>query len=170
MSTGAHEGASGSGAEPEAGGTGRDLHEWAGRAWPEHDWAAATVAHGAFHEVVLLPSVVARVAIGDRARQRTEREASLLTAVTALQVPVATPTVVGTPVTIAGRCGQRTTRVVGEHREEAGWPEVREEFAALLGALAEVPVVAEKVGTAADWIPTPRHWCGGVRWSQLVAE
>lgn len=148
-------------------GNDRELRAWAARAWPEHDWSAARLAHGAFHEVLLLPTVVARVATGDHARQRTERESALLGAVTALGLPVGTPAVLGPPVHAAGRSGQRTTVVTGEHREQAPWPEVRDGFAALLAGLCAVPLDA---GVPRAGLPGPRQWCGGSGWPQLVAE
>ena len=157
-----------------------DLRAWANHAWPEHDWSVARVAHGAFHHVLLLSTVVARVATGDRGRQRTEREASVLAAVTALRLSVATPAVLGPPVTTYGRSGQRTTVVAGEHREQAPWREVREGFAALLSQLAAVPVAdgrgvagageAVMSSSATGGLGAPRQWCGGAAWPQLVTE
>lgn len=143
-----------------------DLRAWAARAWPEHDWTRATLARGAFHDVLVLsPVLVARIPIGARGHRRAEREAAVLAAVAALGLPVQTPAPLGDPVEAEGRSGQCSTFVAGELREQASWCEVRDGFAEALDALGSDHRTEDLVA-----VPGPRQWCGGDEWTAIVAD
>ncbi|TDE88810.1 aminoglycoside phosphotransferase family protein [Occultella glacieicola] len=140
-----------------------DVRDWAARAWPSHDWAHARLAHGAFHRIAVLEqTVVARVAFGDDAIERTAREVRTLHVVAALGLPVTTPRPLGEIVTSGGAAGILTTFVPGV-ASDAPWPRVREPLAALLERLrATAP---PDVG-----LSPPRAWCGGSSWPRIVAD
>lgn len=146
-------------------GDGGAVRRWLRENWPTRRWQAATLLHGAFHEVaVLADDVVARVATGPGAEGRVEREARAHAVVASSGLRVTVPEVVAGPLSADGRTGFLTSFVPGTHRLDAEWADVRSGLADLLDALGEVDPVAV-VG-----LPEVRAWCGGDHWPAVVRD
>lgn len=124
------------------------------------------MTRGAFHEVAVLEDVVARVATGDAARERTDREAATLRAVAPLGLSLDVPHCVGGPVHLGGVSGLLCTFVPGHAQPDAPWEEVRDGMARVLAALRAVR--PEDHGHAT--LPTVRAWCGGPGWTAIVKK
>ncbi|WP_154795998.1 phosphotransferase family protein [Occultella kanbiaonis] len=140
-----------------------DVRDWAARAWPGHDWFRARLAHGAFHRIAVLEqTVVARVAFGADAIERTDREVRTLHVVADLGLPVTTPCPLGEIVRLDGAAGILTTFVPGA-ASDAPWPGVREPLVALLDSL-------RRIAPGDAGLPGARAWCGGPQWPRIVAE
>lgn len=137
-----------------------DVRHWAAEVWPGYDWSGADVRHGAFHQVALADDVVARVAFGRTAAQRTGRQEMILRAVATVDLPVPVPRLVA-PAVVAGQGAGLLMTCVPGGSTEAAWPELRDGFASLLAAFGDVEEVA---------LPPARSWCGGEQWLQILSE
>ncbi|EYR63488.1 hypothetical protein N866_20270 [Actinotalea ferrariae CF5-4] len=143
-----------------------DARGWAAAAWPDDDWSRARVEHGAFHEVLVLPTgPVARLTDGRGHRERTQREAAVTSVVAGLDLGVPVPTPLSEPVTADGVTGVLVSRVAGEPRSASHWSDVRHGMVQLLDRLRAV----HRDGATAA-LPPVRSWCGGASWPALVRE
>lgn len=145
---------------------GEKPHRWAGRVWPDYDWARAELEHGAYHEVLLLPrGPVARLTDGLGHEHRMRRETEVMSLLAHLPTPLPVPRPLSPPVSEGGRSGVLISRVDGRSREGAPWPLVRAGLTRALVALRGAPEIE-----TARRLPPPRHWCGGQAWPEVVAE
>ncbi|MFB9904026.1 aminoglycoside phosphotransferase family protein [Allokutzneria oryzae] len=127
--------------------------------WPEHDWPAARYRHGAFHDVLVLPEVVARITTDVARVEREHRTSELLRRV---DFPFAVPKTLSGPRSHGGRTGVLVSRLDGELRPDIAWADAATELAAALSALSEADPPAG--------LPEPRTWCGGQRWPSIVMD
>jgi aminoglycoside phosphotransferase (APT) family kinase protein len=118
--------------------------------------------YGAFHQVAVSGDVVARVASGKDHKQRVGCEALALQQTAAMDLPFDMPRLLSGPITIAGGSGILTTRVFGQQIEAARWSAVCDAFRTAIDALHQVPA---RRGAG---LPSPRTWCGGRTWPDLV--
>ncbi len=140
------------------------LADWLQRCWPAHDWARADVRHACFHDVAILaPDVVARVSRHGDQTARVHRERSVLVALSAVSLPFRVPRSLSDVVAHAGRAGMLATYVPGESRADISWAEAAGPFAEVLKSFSRVDVAAVR-----GRLPTPRAWCGGERWPEVV--
>lgn len=84
-----------------------------------------------------------------------------MSAVAALQLPIAVPAVVSGPVTHGERTGVLTSLVPGRHRSGVAWRDVGSALIAILEAL-------HRSSHAHDRLAPPRDWCGGAEWPSIV--
>ena len=127
--------------------------------WPEHDWSAARYRHGAFHDVLVLPEVVARVTTDADRVAREHRTALLLSGV---DLPFAVPKPLSEPRSHDGRTGMLVSRLDGQFHPDITWEEAASEFAEALDALSAV--------VPPPGLPAPRVWCGGEQWPAVVMD
>jgi aminoglycoside phosphotransferase (APT) family kinase protein len=74
------------------------------------------------------------------------------------------PVLLAGPITTASGSGILTTRVSGQQVEAAVWSAVSDGFRTALDALHQVSEMS------ALELPSPRTWCGGRRWPDLVED
>ena len=146
---------------------GADVRAVASRFWPEWDWTAAHVTHGAFHKVALHPEgLVVRVAIGRDAAARTARERGILSALSRTTVSVPLPEPLDTPAAAIAAGASLVSRVSGRpgERADASSADGFAAYGAALRSLRDVPL------PRLDELPVPRAWCGGPAWPSVVAD
>lgn len=141
-----------------------DPRAWAASTWPSLDWGPADVLSGAFHDVVCLPDVAARIARGTGHRHRTHRDAGILRICADLDLPYLLPQTLGEPVSRLSRTGLLTTLLPGHVLPTAIWSDVRDTFLSALGAFGQV--TADQVAG----LPAPRSWCGAASWPDVVQD
>lgn len=134
--------------------------------WPDLPWKGARGAHGAFHQVLLLPPVAAlRVRTGIAHEEAIDREHSLAAALSSARLPV--PRLLREPVHAAGWSAMAVELVQGEGREPRTWEQDGSDLLELLDTLT---AAGEQHPELADSLPPARAWCGGARWPDLVDE
>ena len=140
-----------------------DLRGWLAARWPDYDWRRGSIVHGAFHQVVLCgTSAVARIAPVSR---YSDAEADTARAVARLGLSVAVPRLLAPPVRDARRHAVLLSFVPGEIRTgDTSWELVRPGLEALLEEFRALPR-----DDGFRW-PSPRAWCGGDRWPDVVDE
>ncbi|UQN28264.1 aminoglycoside phosphotransferase family protein [Brachybacterium kimchii] len=135
--------------------------------WPEHDWSGADMHRGAFHQVLTAPDgPTVRAIQGQRGRERSRREASVLVTLDAGRLSLVVPRVIGGPI----------------------WSEVPRTWLTLMTTAPGAPTVdlqacssqrvvayAETLDSlraaslrVGDTLPPVRAWCGGQRWPGIV--
>lgn len=137
---------------------------WLASVWPDHNWADARVYHGAFHQIAVVGDVVARFADGHDHRERVGREALIVQRIARMSLTLDVPGLLAGPITTASGSGILTTRVPGHQIEAGVWSAVSDGFRTALDSLHQVPEMS------ALELPSPRTWCGGRRWPELVEK
>ncbi|MHA6760275.1 aminoglycoside phosphotransferase family protein [Streptacidiphilus sp. PAMC 29251] len=135
----------------------------AGAMLPGQSLAAAALARGGSHEVVLLPgTAVVRIASNPTAVAALPRRTELLRRLADLGLPFAVPTPLSEVVTVEGRTAVVLSWVDGTPcaKGEGGEPK---ELASLLGSLREVDC-----GPLADVLGVPHEYAGGDRWAEVM--
>lgn len=146
-----------------AGEGGAELRRWASIAFPERDWGPAEHHHGAFHDVLVLPSEVAlRVPTGADGAVRAAREVEVVRAAQQVQLGVAVPEALSGVVHRDGASGYLVGAVPGAPAPPAAWTGLKDAFAELLAGLASAPGL--------QGLPPVRAWCGGERFPDVVAR
>lgn len=140
------------------GSQGDTAREWVGRVFAGFG-QDSSVAHGAFHEVLIAPERVARVLLGGDQKARADREHANHAALPECIGDVHVPTVQSRVVTDAGFTGYLLTAVPGEGRDVT-WADAREPLAEVLDALHQIP--------APQGLAHPRAWCGGTQLVDIV--
>lgn len=133
------------------------------REWVELVFAAfgpeSSVAHGAFHEVLIAQDRVARVLLGGDQMARAGREHANHAALPERIGDVHVPAVQSRVVTGAGFTGYLLTAVPGKSRDVT-WADAREPLTEVLDALHRTP--------APQGLAHPRAWCGGTQLAEIV--
>jgi aminoglycoside phosphotransferase (APT) family kinase protein len=131
---------------------------------PGVDLAAATLARGQFHDVVLIEDVAAvRIARRPEAGRLLERRSRLLRAMAALDLPFAVPEPLGEVMEVDGRAAVVTAWVPGAAQPRGTGDPQR--LAALLAALRDVPL--EGVEPLLD---EPHAYAGRSGWLRLMHD
>lgn len=134
--------------------------------WPDLPWQHLTTAHGAFHQVLLLPPVAAiRIRTGRGHREQTVRELSTAAALADAGLPVPRP--LRSPASGQDWSAATVEHVDGDGRDPRSWAEDR---GALLTVLERWGAAGAAHPELAEALPAARAWCGGARWPELVEE
>ncbi|GAB3915463.1 phosphotransferase [Microlunatus endophyticus] len=133
--------------------------------WPDHDWPAAEVLHGAFHVVMIPPGddVVLRVVTGRGFDARCTREVGIVRTLAATILPLPVPKLLADPITTAEWSAYLVSRLPGRPLDtEDSDPVPTEDYRQILYGFAQLDP-----SRLAD-LPTPRSWCGGDEWPGIV--
>jgi len=142
-----------------------ELRRIAAEQWPDHDWAAAEVLHGAFHVVMIPPDdrVVLRVVTGTGFAARCEREVDVIRTLTAVELPLPVPELLAGPIISGDWSAYVIGRIPGEPlAAEELEPVPTGDYRQILDDLGQVD--PSRLGD----LPAPRSWCGGDGWPGIV--
>lgn len=142
------------------------VRTFAARHWPDFDWSAATLRHGAFHDVlVCVDGPVLRMAGGGDHESRAAREARTMLTLATSSLRTRTPLPLSGVISEYGRSGVLTTAIAGVERPDQAWDDqLHAAYRGLLDDLARVPV------TELGCLDPARTWCGGQEWPTIVGK
>ncbi|WP_349310832.1 aminoglycoside phosphotransferase family protein [Microbacterium sp. MM2322] len=144
-----------------------DVRVVAARFWPEWDWSAARATNGAFHQVAVLPDgPVARVTIGRDGSRRAAREHRILRILSTSDFPLRIPEPLATSEEATAAGAVLMSQVPGRPSlDVADRSQFRMKvYAETLTLFRQIPV------SCLTDLPPPRSWCGGMLWTEIVAE
>lgn len=144
-----------------------ELVEAALARWPQHQWGAGELHHGAFHLVLTAPEGPSlRATVGRGGRARSRREADTLLALETARFAFAVPQVLDGPYRsdLAETWITSMTTVAGEPTSDlSNCSEQR------ISAYEEVLTMLRAASLALrNSLPPVRAWCGGDRWPIIV--
>lgn len=134
--------------------------------WPEHQWHAGDLHHGAFHFVLIAPNGPSiRATLGQHGRERSRREANTLLTLEAAQLPLTIPQVLDGPHWAKPPRTWMTslTTVPGSPAADLTTCSTQR-----ISAYAAIMNTLRAASSACDSLPPVRAWCGGDRWPDIV--
>lgn len=134
--------------------------------WPEHQWQAGDLHQGAFHLVLTAPGGPSiRATLGQRGRERSQREANTLLTLEAAHLPLTVPQVLDGPLWVEPSRTWITTLTT-----VPGSPatDLTTCSAQRISAYAEVLNTLRATSAVCGSLPPVRTWCGGDRWPEIV--
>ncbi|MEU8892576.1 aminoglycoside phosphotransferase family protein [Streptomyces sp. NPDC048442] len=137
----------------------------AGAMLPGESLAAAVLARGGSHEVVLLPGIAAvRIASNSTALAALPRRTELLRRLADLDLPFTVPAPLSEVRTVEGRTAVVLSWVDGKPCPKGAGGEPKE-LASLLGSLRDVDC-----GPLAEVLGVPHEYAGGARWAEVMLQ
>lgn len=134
--------------------------------WPEHQWHAGDLHHGAFHLVLTTPDgPTVRATLGQRGRERSRREANTLFTLEAAQLPLTIPRILDGPY-----WAQPPRMWITSVTTVPGSPtdDLTTCSAQRISAYATVLNTLREASSACHSLPPVRAWCGGDQWPDIV--
>lgn len=140
-----------------------EVRKEAASIWPDVDWSDAVLERGAFHDVLIAASVVARLSRSRFAADAVPAQASFLRRIRGKLPTLDVPDVVGDPMRWSKtRAGVLLSFLPGQSRS------VGEALPA--DELAHVLDVVHNTDRSVIEDEVVRSWCGGERFIQIVAD